>query len=612
MSKFRLFRYLKRWIYLIIALTVVGGTLMYSYVQSGQTYTAKVLLEYTNDTAVDGTSPNGKEIDVDDIYSAAVIAAVFDDLGLTGSIESVRSKCNVTPVIPEDEQTRKKALLDLGEEFTYFPTTYAITYTTDNAEGPNMARTIFDSIINNYFEYYSQNYISTASVPNNALNVSTEKYEFLECIELLDSSASEILSFLQICSNQNPYFRSSETGYTFADLADIYSRIIDFDVPRVYAMILDNRIARNGELLINRIQNRESNYTLGYNNLQQQINELQVLLNQYSLKSKEGIEYHYGKSSDTTVSSSGDTDYIIKNVTGDTENADIQNTTYDKLLLKHVDLIAERDSLTIQIEDCQRILSTFRGAPNANLQSDIVRRITESINQIIDIMTQHYAAIVATVQEQNNYATAHNVVTLTNISVSEGVNTRLYLMLAVLLFGLGGGGLAVLLGRASDFVEYYAYMDQRLGVPNRAKCDQQINHYSAHAIGSGIAFAVITQDGLIELNEKIGRTKADERLKWFAQTFLRLVGEDGFFGHTDGTRFYMLLEHSSIDDAQRIMRRFSEEDAIRAKAEENDPTRFSFGISESGADGIFNIRELLSTGISRLSPSPYAIPEKER
>ena len=75
-------------------------------------------------------SPDGSDLDVNEIYSSTVIAQAMDSLGASGRLTTVRSNCSVTPIISEEQEKINDALIEKGEEVTYFPDTYkAVSYT---------------------------------------------------------------------------------------------------------------------------------------------------------------------------------------------------------------------------------------------------------------------------------------------------------------------------------------------------------------------------------------------------------------------------------------------------------------------------------------------------
>ena len=155
MKKFEILRYLKRFSMLIFLLTMAGAAMIYLYAQGKQQYTASVVLKYTNDGVKDGYAPDGSELDVNEIYSSTVIAQAMDSLGASGRLTTVRSNCSVTPIISEEQEKINDALIEKGEEVTYFPDTYKVSLVVDGKLGGSYARNMLDAIMQSYCTYYT-------------------------------------------------------------------------------------------------------------------------------------------------------------------------------------------------------------------------------------------------------------------------------------------------------------------------------------------------------------------------------------------------------------------------------------------------------------------------
>lgn len=140
MKKFEILRYLKRFSLLIFLVSLAGAAAIYLYADGRQKYTASVIIRYTNDGISDGYTPDGSELDVNEIYSSTVISQAMDALGASGRLSTIRSNISVTPVISEDQETINEALLQKGEEVTYFPDIYKVSLVVDGEQGAGYAR----------------------------------------------------------------------------------------------------------------------------------------------------------------------------------------------------------------------------------------------------------------------------------------------------------------------------------------------------------------------------------------------------------------------------------------------------------------------------------------
>ena len=122
---------------------------------------------------------------------------------------------------------KKQALLEAGEEYTYFPTDYVVSFSVGSEYSQDFARTVLDSIIKNYFATYGEKYINQQTLPNNNVRGTDGQYDYIERVEILDAWALNISDYLAAKKETQPNYRSAETGYSFSDLYEIYKSYID-------------------------------------------------------------------------------------------------------------------------------------------------------------------------------------------------------------------------------------------------------------------------------------------------------------------------------------------------------------------------------------------------
>ena len=105
MKKFEILRYLKRFSLLIFLVALAGAAAIYLYADGRQMYTASVIIRYTNDGISDGYTPDGSDLNVNEIYSSTVISQAMDALGASGRLSTIRSNISVTPRPPSPTST---------------------------------------------------------------------------------------------------------------------------------------------------------------------------------------------------------------------------------------------------------------------------------------------------------------------------------------------------------------------------------------------------------------------------------------------------------------------------------------------------------------------------
>lgn len=354
MKKFEILRYLKRFSLLIFLVSLAGAAAIYLYADGRQKYTASVIIRYTNDGISDGYTPDGSELDVNEIYSSTVISQAMDALGASGRLSTIRSNISVTPVISEDQETINEALLQKGEEVTYFPDTYKVSLVVDGEQGAGYARNMLDAIIQSYCTYYTEKYVEQKLSLNPSSGLLDNGYDYYECIRILENDTNEMQDYLLSKREHYPNFRSSRTGYTYADLCDIYSDFKKYTIPALYAYVLNGPQVRDGtvlqEYLANTIETAKQNEQI----TTEQRDSLWSLTDQYVYKNADLLQNYFTDRGEVVSS-----DYILNNI--ELEGAgDKAQTTYDGLVLKLVSLEQQVASSQIDRQFQEEILQSFR------------------------------------------------------------------------------------------------------------------------------------------------------------------------------------------------------------------------------------------------------------
>lgn len=590
MNNFEVLRYLKKWKYLILIVSVLGSVFVYKYATSNQEYTAATIIRYSNPEAAEGKTPAGDDIDVTEIYSSNVITKVLEDLDMTTGADAIRSGVNIQSIIPQDEIDRKKAAIDNNEEYEYFPTDYIVSFSADSRYNEEYARNVLDSILKNYFTMYGEQHTNQRMVTNNQMDAADEQYDYIERAEILDSWTTDITNYMSAKKKEAPNFRSAKTGYSFSDLSDIYKSFQNYDIPEIYALILEQEVSVDRDTLIKRYKNDISNLDIQIAQLDANIANSKDLIDRYSDKNREGMQMHYGQQATDGNSS---TDYILKDVYEETETFRLVNeTTYDTMILNYVELVGERDTLAVDKEHAQQLLDIFMaGSENADMTNK--GTIEENIQTLSQKLDSMFVNVQDTVDEYNQYIGAANVSTLASINVDQKINIQIYLILAVIIFLFFGCIGAIILGRSADFVEYLLYTDRKTGLPNRSKCDSVIDQYSADKVKDDFSVLLIKINNLKVVNDREGRSAGDALLKEFGKITKRAIYGYGFVGYNGGDQFIGLFEDCSYQRAEDFSIYLLElMDYYNAQ---NPAKRLdvSVTIAESTTEGIYDVRKLM-------------------
>ena len=600
MKKFEILRYLKRFSMLIFLLTMAGAAMIYLYAQGKQQYTASVVLKYTNDGIKDGYAPDGSDLDVNEIYSSTVIAQAMDSLGASGRLTTVRSNCSVTPIISEEQEKINDALIEKGEEVTYFPDTYKVSLVVDGKLGGSYARNMLDAIMQSYCTYYTEKYVEQKLSLNPSRNLLDNGYDYYECVRILENDTNDMHDFLLAKRESYPNFRSSQTGYTYKDLCAIYSELKKYEIPKLYAYVLDGPQIRDGKILqefiANSIADSQNSEAVGA----QQRSEIERLIASYVEKNAGILKSYFTEGGDNVSSN-----YILGTIE-DAGAGEKAITTYDNLILELVGIDKTIAADKIDRQFLEETLTAFQNVSFGGTEEEHTQ-MEQMINDYENELQEYYEIVNTSSKELNLYISADYLKMVSSVRVAPSINIKLYIMLALVLFFVIGCCGAVLLGRMSDIVDYLLYVDKKTGLPNREKLNIYIGEMAGKVLPEAFTCFTLSLDNLSELTKRFGYTVGDGVLKDFAG-LVQLMGDtEGMRGYNGIGRFVVFFEECSSKKAAAMIR------ILDNQVEENNSLNPEYPIRNTAAwatteeTDTYEIRELL-----RLSQKKWKQMEKEK
>lgn len=600
MKKFEILRYLKRFSFLIFLLSLAGSLLIYLYADNKQEYTASVVIKYTNSGVADGYAPDGSKLDVNEIYSSAVISQAMDALGASGKLSNIRSNVTVTPIIPDDQQKINDALIEKGEEVTYFPNTYRVSLVVSGKQGANYARNMLDAILQSYCTYYTEKYVEQKLSLNPSSHLLENGYDYYECIRILENDTNDMQNFLLAKREHYPDFRSSKTGYTYADLCAIYSSFKKYTIPELYAQVLSGPQIRDGTVLQEFLAN-----SIADSNQTEQVDtgrrtSIEQLIDEYVQKNAGILESYFTEGGDNVSSN-----YILGNI----EQAgagDKAQTTYDGLILELVDIDKKIAANQIDREFLSEILTNFQNVDFGGTSEEHTR-MEQMINDYESQLQKYYEIVNVSSKELNLYISADYLKMMSSVRVAPSINVKLYLVIALVLFFVIGCCGAIVLGRLSDVVDYLLYTDKKSGLPNREKLDVYINGLSGKILPEDYTCFALQLDNLSELSKRFGYTVGDGVLKDFSG-LVQLMGDtDGMIGYNGIGKFAAFFDECSDKKASVMVRILESQVEEYNKLNPEYPIKFTAAWATTSSTGLYEIRDLL-----RLAQSDMMISFKQK
>lgn len=595
MKKFDILRYLRRFFALVLAVTMAGTVVVYWYCKNNQTYTASVNIKYLHDGIKDGFAPDGTAMNVDEIYSSKVISQAMESLGLQSGINLVRSHCTVEELIPDDQKALQEALIDKGEESTYFPDEYKVTLVVDGSLGASYARRVLDAIVSSYSTIYTEEYVELPLTMNPSSGLLNSGYDYYECVDVLSADTTEVLNYLEDKKTNYPNFRSSVTGYSYEDLYDIYKMLYDYEIPSLYANVMTGPQVRNADKLCRNLTQSIESSVQNEQVYQEREAYLTGLIQNYSEKNRDLINYHYHND----ANDSG-TDYILKNVEAYDDNQSKQ-ITYDSLILEYVEIDKTLRSSAIRRAYTQQLLDTFQAAGGVGGDEASHAAIESEINKYEQTLVDYYQIVNQTSMEHNRSLSADYLQTTSSTRVWPSINTKLYLAIGFVFFFLVGCALAVVVGRSRDFVEYFMYVDKKTGLSNREKLNVYITGMADRILPEDYTCFALQLDNLTEMSRRFGYHVGDGILKDFSG-LLQLMGDtDGTVGYNGAGKFLAFFDECSTRKAEVMIRILQSQVDEYNKLNPEYPILFTAAWATTSEEELYHVRDLVRCAQKKMS-----------
>ncbi|MBE6703962.1 MAG: diguanylate cyclase [Ruminococcaceae bacterium] len=567
MKNLQILKYLKKILPVIVVICLLATCAVYFKLSRANTYIASEVIHYNDEQAEKGLAPTGEKLDVNEIRSSAVVSRVVDKMGLTGiySVDSLISRIDITPIPDADKIAQKDAKIEEGEEYIYEPSTFIVSFAASSGEGPDFARTILDEILDVYFEQFSQKYVNVAPANNTVDNLNKNNYDYIEMMELIDESIDNTLNTLYQRMDQNSYYRSTETGVSFAELADDFNYLKQVNVSSLFSTIYKYQITKNKSVLVSDYTTRIDNNNISNRKDESLVEDIVTVIDAYVTKMRE--------SGNTNISY----EYILDNL----HERDVQDyfgdqtVTYDELIYSWRDRNESREHAIIDSAYCRYVLDTFtscKGNCNGICQSSaltctelgngeyaaVKADVEQEIDLLLDKLSSLYDTTMKTNEEYNKFLGASYISVLSSASVRESVNVKLYTAIAFFFLMVLCCGGTIVLGRMADIVNYIFYTDHLTGFSNRAYFDKYLKAKDKKLLDNGVVYCIVDITNLAHINNEHSRDTGDEIILTFRNYLKETFGKSKTeYIYNGNGSFVMLTEesdHITVEDIMRLFR----------------------------------------------------------
>lgn len=615
MKEFQLSRYIKKWLPLIVLLCIGMTVAVYLFLSSSRMYVASAVIHYNDESAEKGETPIGTELDVNEIKSSSVMSRVLYNLGLEGtySVDDLITRVSITEVVDQDEEARKEALLDEGEEYVYKPTTYIVSFAAENQEGEAFARQVLDELLDQYFADYSEKYVNTATVINTLGQLYEDNYDYIEMLEIIDDDLTSTIDALN--SRSGDRFRSTATGMSFTDLAYEFNLIQSVRVSALFSEVLGNQLTKNKELLISDYSTRIQNNNISNQEENEKIKDVVELIDAYVDKMR--------KSDNTNITYEYILDEVyekdLRNFEGELIGQGDQTVTYDKLIFSWRDHSETKEYAIIDSAYCQYIMDVFTehtgncggnktGAARTCSQSDLTcselsdpegyaqtaDHVEVEIEALVQELTDLYEVVYATNTEYNEYRGAESISMMSTSSVEADINVTLYTVIAAIFLLIICCGGAILLGRLNDIVQYAFYTDHMTRMHNRMAFDAYLKERDRSVLDDGVVCSTVRITNQVEINRLYGRELGDETIVFFADCLREAFRKtDSYMVYNGNSQYIIMTERTDYVTVEYMLQRFRLLLDTREKLTQERIT-YEVGFAETSRSGVNKVRGLMS------------------
>lgn len=612
MEEKKIFKYIKKLIPYVLILALLLSVLINFALKRERTYTASAVINYNFESAEQGKTPIGTELDVNEIKSSAIMSKVMEKLSLSEgySADKLSSRVTVTAQPDPDKEEQKAAKLKEGEEYVYVPSTYIVAFSATNSEGPRFAQTMLDAVLDTYFSVFGENYLNVDHISNNTVKLYDNDYDYLKMAEQLDNTIESTVNILYQRDSAYPYYRSTETGTSFGDLIDEFNFIRSVRLKDMFSKIYQYQITKSKSLLNADYNTRIDENAISGSSEREMFSDIEEVIDAYVFKMRE--------SGNTAITS----EYILdqvheKDITdgnGNIITKNDQTVTYDELIYAWRDHDLNDALATIDTAYCHYVLDSFNActgacggicagsdktcAQIANADySTAEAQVNEELKSIVDDLTALYDRTVSTNSEYNGYLGCKNISILSTASTAASINVNLYSAIAFIFIVIVCCGGLILVGRMNDIIVSSFYTDKKTGMYNRAYFDKYLLKKSRSILDDGTVIISVSITNQQDINRELGRDTGDAVIELFAETLKRVFARmKAMLVYNENSHFIIILEKSDSITAEDMLESFRMEIENR-ETNENVGIRYKAGIAETFRERVKSPRALLVEAI---------------
>lgn len=263
-------RYFLPWV-IVAVIAFVGVAGIKTIVVVRNKTPLQALIGFNYDGIEQGLDPAGYTFDINSVKNVQVISEALaeNEVDIEKS-DAVRNAITFEGVIPSDaidKMTTYKSVYENSTngnlaaaqamlDVTYYPTKFKVSFNYGST-GISKAKAVqvLNSILNNYRDYFFDQYGYNKSLGQSLSAVSYKDYDYSEAVDLFRVNLNTLSDYVTTLSRtDSSHFRSKSTdvegeegltGYTFDDIAQSIDALKRIDLARISSYVTVNNVTRD-------------------------------------------------------------------------------------------------------------------------------------------------------------------------------------------------------------------------------------------------------------------------------------------------------------------------------------------------------------------------------
>lgn len=391
----------------ILAFSLAVGLLAFYAAAKTQTYTCMLGFKYNYAGVAEGLAPDGvSKFDPYEIQNPVVIQGALETLGMEEngglSVKGIRQDISISKVVTNLDQEVSESAALLGEKYEAVANEYEMKFTYDASLGDEFGVRIFSAIIKEYDDFLLDKYYNRRMIPDFAKTVDGSSADYIEISNSMSENLDSIITYLGTLSEDFPDYRSRRTGYSFAEIRELYEHIRDVQYAKYYGNIRAGNLAKDSEMVIKSYQTKVQDLTETMTVEQTVAGNYQNEISTYYDSYKAAGLYNQATQVQENVDASNNRDQDVL------EEYDIEEhkNTYDNIVLSYTEHATAATDAQHTINYYNAIIDAYT---NDTVPAEIKARLLEKNEKI-------FSEILECSAEYSNIA---------NLTINELFNTEI-------------------------------------------------------------------------------------------------------------------------------------------------------------------------------------------